>query len=339
VKTIFTPRKTGELEAAAAMPVDAPPGLTYEQTVPRGLVHRWSLSEVFLTGYQPADGRSFICAAQLPLSHAYFGDHPDLPHFHDPLNVLEACRQAVTYAAHIHQGVPRATTFMVNSWSLEIKDPEALICGERPGELRINGTITDRRERGGHVRRLGFAMDMAFQDRALGQLSMGVSCTPTDQYHTLRRLQRGTDVPTALALPADPVGEPVAPADAGRLDPRNVVLDDAHSLPGALSAVLSPRTFRNRSMYDHPYDHVPAMVLSEAARQCALLLSDKLSDNRTVGGDGARRVLRLAGRFLKFAELDNTVGLTVYPTQDPASYRMTAVQGEATVAEVDVLLG
>lgn len=300
--------------------------LTYERTVPRGMVHRWSLSEVFLTGYRRSGEQDFACAAQLPSSHAYFRDHPCLPGRHDPLNVLEACRQAVTYAAHVHQGVPMQTTFMVSGWTLDIADGTALAAAQHPGELAIDGHVTDRRERGGRIRRLVFAMDLTLDGRPLGALTMDVSCTPTEQYHMLRRVQRGSDAPTAFTLPADPVGPPMPPAAVGRRDPGNVVLDDARRTADTLSATLSPRTFANRSMYDHPYDHVPAMVFSEAARQCALLLTDSSAEPR-----------RLAGRFVKFAELDAPVAITA--ERGPDGTRMTARQAGATVAEVDVVVG
>ncbi|MEC3977389.1 AfsA-related hotdog domain-containing protein [Amycolatopsis sp. H20-H5] len=311
--------------------VPTPSALSYEQTVPRGLVHRWSLSEVFLTDYHDTDSAGFACAAQLPLSHAYFRDQPDLHEWQDTLNVLEAGRQAVTYAAHINQGVPRDTTFMVTAWSLDFTDAAALACGERPGELRVDGAVTDRRERGGHVRLLAFSMGLVLDDKPLGTLTMDVGCTPTEQYHLLRRMQRGTEVPSAFTQSAEPFGEPVLPADVGRVNPANTVLDGVRSTVDVLTATLSPRTFANRSMYDHPYDHVPAMVLSEAARQCALLLS--------VEGSHPHRVLRLDGKFLKFAELDSPVTLTARATGETSAYRMTAEQAGAEVAEVDVLLG
>ena len=304
--------------------------LTFERTVPRGLVHRWSLSEVFLTDYREVDDARFACAAQLPLSHGYFRDQPALPDFHDPLNVLEAARQAVTYAAHEHQGLAPATTFMVTAWSLAIVDPDALACDVRPGRLLVDGEVTDRKARGGQVRGLVFAMDLMLDDRPLAHLTMDVKCTPTDQYHTLRQMQRGGAVPTAFTLPAEAAGRPVAPAAVGRIDQRNVVLDDLQRAPGVLSAQLSPRTFANRSMYDHPYDHVPAMVFSEAARQCALLLEDGPAI-------GPGRVLRLDGTFTRFAELDSPVGLAARPDGDAC--RVTAIQGDDTVAELVITLG
>ncbi|WP_158883272.1 AfsA-related hotdog domain-containing protein [Amycolatopsis anabasis] len=307
------------------------PDLAYDQTVPRDLLHRWSLSEVFLTGYARVDEERFACAAQLPLSHGYFRDHVAAAAWHDPLNVLEAGRQAMTYAAHVHQGAPRATAFMVRSWRLEITDRAALACGERPGELRVEGAVPQRRVRGGHLRRLLFELDLVLDGRALGHLSMDIGCTPAEQYLVLRRMQRGAEIATAFALPAGPAGTPVHPSAVDKHDPRNVVLDGARIEEGALGAVLSPRTFRNRSMYDHPYDHVPAMVLSEAARQCAFLLSGK--------DPGGRVVLRLDGRFDRFAEVDAPVELTTTTLPEPGSFRMAAAQGGAVVASIDLALG
>ncbi|WP_405981913.1 AfsA-related hotdog domain-containing protein [Streptomyces sp. NBC_00158] len=306
--------------------------LAYDRTVSRALVHRWALSEVFLTDSVATGEDTFTAAAQLPLSHAHYRDHEPGRASHDALLVLESCRQAVTYASHLHEDVPRDTTFMVTSWTLDITGPEALRCADRPGELRMDAEVTARARRGGRLRRLAFAMDLVLDGRPLGRLTMDINCTPTDQYHALRHMQRGTTVPTAFTLPALPDGTPVDPARVRRLDPANAVLDAAHLAPDALTALLSPRTFGNRSMYDHPYDHVPAMVFSEAARQCALLLDPER---------GTARVLRLHGRFLKFAELDEEVRLTAVPEEGggPGEFRMTAVQQDETVAEVRVALG
>ncbi|MFE9636435.1 AfsA-related hotdog domain-containing protein [Streptomyces sp. NPDC006463] len=329
------------MEASSVLDAPHSPTPAYDRTVSRSLVHRWALSEVFLTDAVTTGEGVFTAAAQLPLSHAYFRDHVPGRSFHDPLLVLESCRQAVTYAAHVYESVPRDTTFMVTSWTLDITEPEALRCGERPGELRMDAEVTQRSRRGGRLRRLAFAMDLTLDGRPLGRLTMDTNCTPTDQYHALRRMQRGTTVPTAFTLPAEPAGAPVDPARVRRLDPVNTVLDAVQVDPATLTSLtarLSPRTYRNRSMYDHPYDHVPAMVFSEAARQCALLLGPQ--DTTTPETDAAR-VLRLHGRFLKFAELDDQVHLTAAREEDGSqgAFRMSAVQQDETVAEVYVALG
>ncbi|MFC3995919.1 AfsA-related hotdog domain-containing protein [Nocardiopsis sediminis] len=318
--------------AAGTSPAEPAPMLDvdYDRTVSRAMVHRWSLSEVFLTDSRPVDETRFVAAAQLPLSHAYFGDHPGLPAAHDPLLVLEACRQAVTNAAHVHHDLPASTTFMVTSWMLDIADQDAMAHGVRPGSLYIEGEVTTRQKRGGRLRRLVFEMDLRLDGRPLGRLSMDVSCTPTDQYHALRGMQRGGEVPNAFALPADPAAEPLDPARVHRRDPVNSVLDGVVHTDEGVEALLSPRSFRNRSMYDHPYDHVPAMVFSEAARQITHLLTAE---------ETPRPVVRLDGEFRKFAELDAPVALAGAPAPEPDTYRLTAVQQDDVVADITVVLG
>ncbi|PRX92573.1 AfsA-related hotdog domain-containing protein [Allonocardiopsis opalescens] len=323
-------------EPVAAPADQAVAELDYDRTVSRSTVHRWSLSEVFLTDLRGVDETRFVAAAQLPPSHAYYGDHiyqADREHY-DVLLVLESCRQAVTHATHTHLGAPAATTFMVTSWWIEVDGPGALLRGERAGRLRVDGEVVQSQTRGGRLRRAVFAMGMSVDGVPLGRLGMDVRCSPTDQYHQLRAMQRGGSVPTAFTLPAEPAGEPLPAAKVGRRDPVNAVLDAVVRTGDRLEAVLSPRSFRNRSMYDHPYDHVPAMVFSEAARQCALLLSDGTAA-------APHRVTGLHGDFRKFAELDRPVLLSAaaVPEAEEPAWRMTAVQNGTEVAEVTVALG
>ena len=48
---------------------------TWEATVPRELVHRRAVSEVFLTSLDRDDDGGFRLGAQLPPTHGYYGDH------------------------------------------------------------------------------------------------------------------------------------------------------------------------------------------------------------------------------------------------------------------------
>ncbi|WP_067975273.1 AfsA-related hotdog domain-containing protein [Nocardiopsis trehalosi] len=303
--------------------------LDYDRTVSRAIVHRWAVAEVFLTDSRAVDETRFAAAAQLPPAHHYFGDHTGLPDAYDPLLVLESCRHAVTHACHVHQDLPDATAFMVTAWTLEVRDPGALAIGERPGRLYIDGEVTDRRRRGGRLRRLVFALELRLDGRPFGRVTMDVACTPGDQYRALRAMQRGpAGLPTAFTLPAEPAGPPVDPAAVHRRVPVNVVVDGAEHAGDGVRAVLSPRSFRNRTLYDHPYDHVPGMVFTEAARQLAALLAP----------GSARPLLGVDAAFLKFAELDAPVELSC-ARGTGGGYRMTAVQSGAAVAEITLTLG
>ncbi|ATL65641.1 AfsA-related hotdog domain-containing protein [Nocardia terpenica] len=303
----------------------------YDRTVSRALVHRWSLSEVFLTDYARTGAREFVCGAQLPLSHGYFRDHIDL-RFYDSLNILEACRQAATCAVHLHEGAPSDISLIAKAWSLTVTDPDALVVGVRPGELRIDAAITERKVRGNQLRHIGFAMALELDGARLGELTMDLACAPIEQYRSLRHYRRGDEPPTAYTLATTPTGTPTVPLLVQRRQPVNSVLDDLRVDGGTVAAILSPRTFANRSMYDHPYDHVPAMVLSEAARQCALVATD-------AGKAHGSRILSLDGEFTRFGELDRPILIGSAPRPDSVDHRMVAAQDGREIARVDIRLG
>jgi 2-oxo-3-(phosphooxy)propyl 3-oxoalkanoate synthase len=92
------------------------------------------------------------------------------------------------------------------------------------------------------------------------------------------------------------------------------------------SAFLDPGCYRNRSMFDHPYDHVTAMVLTEAARQLLLVAA----------GANTARVRGLAGRFTAFAELDSPVRLDAAPTGGAGPVEVVLTQAERPVAEISI---
>src|SRR5687767_13816783 len=101
--------------------------LSFEATVPRRLVHKRALGEVFLTGSAALDDDNFVCAGQLPRSHSFFNDGP--PGWYDPLLVLEAARQAGLLVSHEYLGVPIGSQFLVTSIYVTVEDVDACRCG------------------------------------------------------------------------------------------------------------------------------------------------------------------------------------------------------------------
>src|SRR5262249_37341832 len=101
---------------------------------------------------------------------------------------------------------------------------------------------------------------------------------------------------------------------------------------GVLSARLAPR-FDNPSLFDHGYDHYPAMVLMEAARQLSLLAADD--------GTGAMAQHAVAtgfdAGFERFAELDAPVFVRTTSPDRPATEVEFLQRGE-TIARCAVTL-
>lgn len=317
---------TTAVRARTTAPVRTP--LTYGRTVDRALVHRAALAEVFLTDAQRVDEHRFLVAAQLPRAHPYYTDH--LNGRLDPLLLLECCRQAETLAAHEYLGVPAGTAFLLSAWSLRMDtDPPAT--GAVPGELSIDVAISEPRWREGRLRALRYRMTPALDGTPLGEVSIRVGYVPADAHAALRTRQRGGAPPSSATVAAQGKDWPAAAYRVGRADPANVVLAGARrSAVGAAATLRVPTG--HPSMFDHPLDHVPGMVLTEAARQIALLASD---DRR--GSLARTRVRALQGTFARYVELDAPVTLTArIPDGDPSApvVAVRVEQAGATSAEL-----
>jgi hypothetical protein len=304
-----------EIEATAAAAK-----LSYERTVERSLVHRAAVGEVFVTDVHIPDSDRYLAGAQLPPGHGYYCDHRQRPAPVDTLLLLESCRQASIYGAHRAMGLPVDTTMMVSDWSIRLDPRSCPAPGRTPGELGLVDTVRARRGPRGDVRGLRFDLELWMARRQVGRAHITVGCTTAAQYAALRRLQRGDDPPKTADLAAAATtgarpaaggpggagpaegGDPVRPELVGRSNPANVVLSDPVRDGAEVSARLAPR-LDHPSLFDHSYDHYPAMVLMEAARQLSLLAA----------GAGHTVATGFDAGFERFAELDAPITARARP--------------------------
>lgn len=115
-------------------------GLRFSQPVPRGLVHRSSVAEVFITDGARREGSGVAVAAQWPRDHALY--HPDHGGLSDPLLFAETLRQAHFYTAHTYFEVPLDHHFIGRQLQFEITDPAALRVGDAPLKVVLEGEWT-----------------------------------------------------------------------------------------------------------------------------------------------------------------------------------------------------
>ncbi|MFD9330904.1 AfsA-related hotdog domain-containing protein [Streptomyces sp. NPDC060065] len=272
------------------------PALSYRHTIDRGDVHRWAVSEVFLTDYADLTSDNYLAAAQLPPAHHYFGDHTgpaaDAP---DSMLLLECCRQAATCIAHRGLGVTRDSAFHVTDWTLELTGATPPPAHGRPREIDIRAAVTRSRVRSGTVRAARYVLELSHGGETLGRCDISARYSPAEEAEIVRRYHRKSAPPQSGSLPAIPPGTPVPPAEVARRDPANVALADARRVAGGVAAVVAVPS-GHRTHFDHPQDHYTAMILMEAARQAALLAA----------GTGVR-VTGYRSAFARFAELDAPV--------------------------------
>jgi hypothetical protein len=232
----------------------------------------------------------------------YYRDHP-ATHWLDALLLIEACRQAALSAAHEFEELSPDIAFFFNSIDMEIFDAERLA---RVGdELTIRSEFEELRLRGdGSPKQITYNQTATDSSgRPLVRTSMAVQGLPKVRYPELRAYQRGgTPAPTTGALRAGPRAALSAPENVARTQIANVAIADVRTEADVRTALLAP-DFGNASLFDHDYDHYPAMVLIEAGRQLALS-----GTPRPVG----HLVTAARATFEHFAELDAPIRLVAH---------------------------
>ncbi|WP_406449551.1 ScbA protein [Streptomyces sp. NBC_00876] len=246
-----------QLTSHASAPVEsavAAPGAPVDRL---GLLcHRSDPQDVFPTGLTRLTDTQFSVSAHWPMVHRFFapvgGSHQD------PLLIAETIRQATMLIAHAELGVPVGDAFVM--WELGYTcASERLVLGEDPWDITVDASCSRIRRRG---RSLGsMSIELLFHRRGtvLASGAGRVSCTSAGAYRRLRG-HRGAalDTPVPL-LPALP------PRAVGKLSERDVVLAPAVS-PGRWPLRLDTR---HPTLFGRPNDHVPGILLVEAARQAA----------------------------------------------------------------------
>lgn len=284
-------------------------------TVPKEFVHRASVAEVMLTDWARTGDLRFSVTAQWPRGHSFFTPVADR---YDPLMAAETFRQAGALLAHAEFEVPLDFHFLMWDLTIEVR-PAHLTVGGAPASLELDVTCRDVKERGGAL--AGFRYDVVMRRDGLVAAtgSASFSCMSPNVYRRLRR-GRGPDAVRPLPLTA-----PTVPQAVGRVSPTDVVL----------SATPRPDRWRLRLdtrhpiLFEHPADHVPGMVLLEAARQAALSMV------------GCRSVpLALSSEFTRYVELDEPcfIEARVVPG-DGTRVVVTGSQGDEPVFSSEVTMG
>ncbi|MEU9860560.1 ScbA/BarX family gamma-butyrolactone biosynthesis protein [Streptomyces sp. NPDC047971] len=235
-------------------------GLT--TTAPREYVHRAALAEVFLTAdWTRTDEAHVTLSAQWPRGHSFFrpvgGTH------YDPMLAAETIRQVGALLAHACFDVPLGHQFLM--WELNYRVMPALLpVGGSPADLRLDVTCTDIRRRAGRLAGLSYEVVISERGRTLATGNARYTCTSPEVYRRLR-----ADRLAETATVHRPPTPPVEPRSVGRSDEFDVVLTPTERADRWRLRVDT----RHPVLFDHPGDHIPGMVLMEAARQAVQSLA------------------------------------------------------------------
>jgi len=282
----------------------------FQQTVPRHLVHRAAVSEVFVTDLCITGETTFQVGAQWPRAHSFFGPKARL---HDPMLLAETIRQATLAIAHQVFDVPRNANFVLQEMSFTIEESGLLLEG-RPADVVLIGAAHDIRRRGDVLAGMRLEYGVYRDMQRVGCGEIGFRVISAASYERLRGERFGrTDVPVTMP-------DPVPPGPVGRTLDTDVVL----AATAADNVWLLRVDQHHPVMFDHPNDHVPGMVAMEAARQAALSMT------------GCADAVPVSGtfEFARYIELDEPCTVRAKPREgaDRPAVEVVLEQSGRTVA-------
>ncbi|WP_406199755.1 hypothetical protein OH807_17780 [Kitasatospora sp. NBC_01560] len=276
-----------------AAPDDGPyphPGSGYDfhdRTVSRQLVHRAAVSEVLITGWQATGPYDFLVGAQWPRPHDFH--RPPGARHHDPLLLAETVRQAGLLIGHVGFGVPRDHEFALDelSYTLGPDGMDGLAVTAAPASLMLEVGCQDVRMRHGRLASLRVHAEIRRDGRPVGRAGGQLRVLTPAAYARLRGSARrgaapgrpggaatvppqGNPQSAPQSTPAHPAPAPgparqAVPAQADRDRPDGLVLGPS-PVPG--SWLLQAGT-GHPVLFDRAADHVPGLLVLEAARQAA----------------------------------------------------------------------
>jgi hypothetical protein len=323
-----------DVSVAAEWQLDEDIALSFDRTIDRRMVHRAAVSEVFITDVRPLGDRRVALAAQLPTCHRYFNDHLGSESAVDPLLMMEVCRQAGLATAY-ELGVSTGVVLITEDWDLRVAVPGTWRGDDPVIGLRVDSEFTWTRVRRGRPRSGTCQQRVFLKGQQIATLQASSLFLAYEELDLLRTAQRGDPPPWTADLVDQRDPELVAPYTVGRRDRLNVVLAGLAHTAGEVSARVA-LPLANRALFDHSYDHVTMQILTEAARQ--LTLAAVTASGRAIAD---WHLTRLAGRFMRFAELDSTVTVRATPpAPDDSSLDMSVVieQDGNVVAEVELTM-
>lgn len=243
--------------------------------IDRGLVHRNAVAEVLLTDIVPLTGTDFVVGAQWPRSHRVY--RPDADGRHDPMLLLETVRQVGLALSHSAFGVDLSQRSVMRDLDFRLDpvwEPRARRCATN---VTIEVHCENISRRGGALKGMTVILALSADGHRFATGTGTIRWLAPESYLKFRARaglrpdwqrrfgeeRRLLDAPPASGQPTDfrdsidslIAAEPAAEHATGRKAVRRLLVPVHHPV-----------------YFDHPLDHVPGMVVVDAAWQAALAM-------------------------------------------------------------------
>jgi len=264
------------------------------------MVHKRSFSEVLLRTWSATGPDTMSAAGEWPSRHPFFGAAGSGI---DSFLVAETFRQCAILYHSVVLNISPEDPLIFQSLKVSITSDTQLVT-DPDGSVPIEITLKCRRVT---HRENEFAVLLTQAGR---QIATGLGVAYCLNRSVYARARSGRVTPP---LPSHCPASTILPSAVGRRSPGDVAIAPAnHPSAFLLRADLNHPTF-----FDHPSDHVPGMVLMEAARQAATMLVHP-----------TLRLRKFEIDFLRFLELTEPtlIYVVTFVAAGSVSARLTAEQ-------------
>ncbi|MFF3542811.1 ScbA/BarX family gamma-butyrolactone biosynthesis protein [Streptomyces platensis] len=227
--------------------------------VPQEFVHRPFIDDILVTSWHRRDDSHFSLTAQWPHDHGYFAPVHGRHHL---ILTGETIRQAGLLLCHTELGVPVGHHFILGDL-VYTTHPEHLAVGGGPTRLTIDVTCSRMRMRAGTLTSGHFDMTIRKAGRIVATGHSDVTVTSPAVYRRIRG-DRLTARRSLAPLPAA-----VPHHLTGSADDSDVLLSPT-GRPDRWQLRIAPG---HAAMVNPANDHIPGMLLLDAAQQAARVLT------------------------------------------------------------------
>ncbi|MGW2212478.1 ScbA/BarX family gamma-butyrolactone biosynthesis protein [Streptomyces sp. NPDC001781] len=275
------------------------------------LVHRPDAEDAFPVEWTRLAEHRYLVTADWPAAHRFFAPLPG--GVQDPLLVAETMRQTAMMLAHAEYGVPADHHFVM--WDMDYALTAAGFgLADASGRIDVFVDCSEVQMRARSLAGMRVRLTFERDGRLLATSTGSLSCTSERAYRRLR----GEKLLATGGSAAPPAGVPAE--RVGRNAPRDVVLAPSEE-GGAWWLRLDTA---HPTLFARANDHVPGMVLLEAARQAAVALAP----------EGRFLPASLAIDFYRYAELNEPCLVRARCETSPKGdvrVHVEGVQGDETV--------
>ncbi|MER6030360.1 ScbA/BarX family gamma-butyrolactone biosynthesis protein [Streptomyces sp. NPDC001851] len=293
------------------------PAVSSWAPVPQRHVHKHNADETLLTSWRRTGPDGFLIKARWPAAHSFYATGADGV---DPLLFSETVRQCLPMLSHEAYDVPLGHHLLWETYDYALTDVPA--AGGNACDIVLHAHCTDVLRRGTRTAAATVHLRALRSGTLIGTATTRFAIQPGTVYRRLRG--RYADLERALGSRLDPAA-PLPARAAGRDRPDDVVLSPT-GVPGRHRLRVDTG---HPILFDHPVDHVPGMLLLDAARQAA----------HTASTARPARAVAMTTRFLRYVELDAPCWVdTATDPADPDRVLVTARQHERVCFTASVAL-